>query len=148
MKYLKNINGPIYLFIFLILGVASLSHHFYFINTDIQWFLLMIPFYALFYTATWFRMINLGWRKIFFWLFIYLSYIDAIISYRIPFNAFGEDFHKLAYYPLKPIHEISSIIEDFGYYLIVLFYIVLLLLVIQTKNPLIKMSLMLFKLYV
>ena len=135
MKYLKNINGRNYFYVFLIFGVASLSHHFYFINTDIQKLLLMIPFYALFYTATWFRMINLGWKKIFFWLFIYLSYIDAIISYRIPFNAFGEDFHKLAYYPLKPIHEISSIIEGFGYYLIVLFYIVLLLLVVLNKKP-------------
>ena len=33
---------------------------------------IMIPFYALFYTATWFRMINLGSRKIFFRLYLYV----------------------------------------------------------------------------
>ena len=135
MKYLKNINGRNYFYVLLIFAVASFLHYTILINTDIQWFILMIPAYALFYATTWFRMINLGWRKIFFWLFIYLSYIDAIIGMRIPFNAFGEDFHKLAYYPLKPINEISSIIEGFGLYLIVLFYIILLLLVVLNKKP-------------
>ena len=128
MKYLKNINGPIYLFIFLILGVASLSHHFYFINTDIQWFLLMIPFYALFYIATWFRMINLGWKKIFFWLFIYLSIVDAFVSYRIPFKIFGEDFFSLTYY------QLGIVVENFCIYLNYLFFVVLLLLVILNKK--------------
>ena len=129
MKYLKNINGRNYFYVILILGVASLSHHFYFINTDIQWFLLMIPFYALFYTATWFRMINLGWRKIFFWLFIYLSIVDAFVSYRIPFKIFGEDFFSLTYYPL------GIVVENFGIYLNYLFFVVLLLLVILNKKP-------------
>ena len=61
--------------------------------------------------------------------------MDAIISYRIPFNAFGEDFHKLAYYPLKHIYYISSIIEGFGWYLNILFLIVLLLLIVLNKKP-------------
>ena len=135
MKYLKNINGRNYFYVIIIFAVASLLHYTILIKTDIQWFILMIPAYALFYAATWFRMINLGWRKIFFWLFIYLSYMDAIISYRIPFNAFGEDFHKLAYYPLKHIYYISSIIEGFGWYLNILFLIVLLLLIVLNKKP-------------
>ena len=134
MKYLKNINGRNYFYVIIIFAVASLLHYTILIKTDIQWFILMIPAYALFYAATWFRMINLGWRKIFFWLFIYLSYMDAIISYRIPFNAFGEDFHKLAYYPLKHIYYISSIIEGFGWYLNILFLIVLLLLIVLNKK--------------
>ena len=129
MKYIKNINGPIYLLIFLILGVASLSHHFYFINTDIQKLLLMIPAYALFYVATWFRMINQGWSKIWFWLFIYLSFIDSFLNYRIPFNLFGEDFFRLTYYPL------GIVVENFGIYLNYLFFVVLLLLVILNKKP-------------
>ena len=92
----------------------------------------MIPFYALFYIATWFRMINLGWKKIFFWLFIYLSIVDAFVNYRIPFKIFGEDFFSLTYYPL------GIVVENFGIYLNYLFFVVLLLLVILNKKPLIS----------
>ena len=129
MKYLKNINGRNYFYVFLIFGVGEVFINFISENTDIQKLLLMIPFYALFYIATWFRMINLGWKKIFFWLFIYLSFIDSFLNYRIPFNLFGEDFFRLTYYPL------GIVVENFGIYLNYLFYIVLLLLVILNKKP-------------
>ena len=129
MKYLKNINGRNYFYVFLIFGVGEVFINFISENTDIQKLLLMIPFYALFYIATWFRMINLGWKKIFFWLFIYLTIVDAFVSYRIPFKIFGEDFFSLTYYPL------GIVVENFGIYLNYLFYIVLLLLVILNKKP-------------
>ena len=129
MKYLNNINGRNYFYVFLIFGVGEVFINFISENTDIQKLLLMIPFYALFYIATWFRMINLGWKKIFFWLFIYLSIVDAFVSYRIPFKIFGEDFFSLTYYPL------GIVVENFGIYLNYLFFVVLLLLVILNKKP-------------